>query len=234
MNEIKNWHLLKNSSANESPQYSDLGNNGDAVFINIPPDAPQNLAIDQPFMQNPVLTWDANTEQDFNVYKIYRTGTEWDNGWNNIATTTNTSYTDPQVYCGGHDVLVSYKLKAVDDANNYSDFSNTESIWVLYKPTVGEDDVEESFIPTEFSITQNHPNPFNTETNITYGIPEDNFVNLVVYNIQGEKVATLVNAQLPAGSYKANFDGNSLPSGVYIYKIQAGSFSQIKRMLLIK
>jgi len=55
-----------------------------------------------------------------------------------------------------------------------------------------------------------------------------------VYNIQGEKVATLVNDQLSEGSYNAKFDATNLPSGIYIYKITAGSFSQIKRMLLVK
>ena len=207
-------------------------NEGDAA-----PAPPKNLSIYEPYLQNPVLSWDANTEADFKEYKVYRTGTDYDGGgWNNIATTTNTSYTDNQVYCGGHDVTVTYKLKAVDDANNYSNYSNAVGIWVIYKPPViGDDnDPEKIKIPTEFSISQNYPNPFNPETNITFGIPQDNFVNLVVYNIQGEKVATLVNEQLNAGSYTAKFDASLLSSGVYIYKIQAGSFLEIKRMLLIK
>jgi hypothetical protein len=200
------------------------------------PVPPQNLSIYEPYLQNPLLSWDSNNEADFKEYKVYRTGTDYYGpGWHNIATTTNTSYPDPQVYCGPHDSFIYYKLIAVDDANNYSDYSNTVGIWVIYKPPFsGDDDGKDSQIPTEYSIKQNYPNPFNPVTNIIFGLPQDNFVNLVVYNINGEKVVTLVNEQLAAGSYTAEFDGSSLPSGVYIYKIQAGSFSQIKRMLLIK
>lgn len=89
-------------------------------------------------------------------------------------------------------------------------------------------------VPNRMYLFQNYPNPFNNKTKITFGIPEDNFVNLVVYNIQGEKIATLVNDHLTAGSYTAKFDGLSLTSGVYFYRINAGTYSEIKRMVLIK
>ncbi|HES58860.1 MAG TPA: T9SS type A sorting domain-containing protein, partial [Caldithrix sp.] len=80
----------------------------------------------------------------------------------------------------------------------------------------------------------NNPNPFNPVTTIQYNLPKDVNVVLEVFNIQGQKVKTLVNSQQKAGSYEVQFDGANLASGVYIYKIKAGNFTQSKRMLLIK
>jgi Zn-dependent metalloprotease/tetratricopeptide (TPR) repeat protein len=87
--------------------------------------------------------------------------------------------------------------------------------------------------PEEFSIS-NIPNPFNPSTTIQYDLPEDVKVVLEVFDIQGQKVKTLVNGFKEAGYYEVIFDGSHLASGVYIYKIKAGDFSQAKRMLLIK
>ncbi len=85
-----------------------------------------------------------------------------------------------------------------------------------------------------FALKGNHPNPFNPATNISFDLQEESFVNLVVFDINGREVTTLVNEQLSEGSYNAKFDASNLPSGIYIYKITANSFSQIKRMLLLK
>jgi len=89
-------------------------------------------------------------------------------------------------------------------------------------------------IPDEFSIAQNYPNPFNPTTTIKFGLPEDSNVKLQIFNLQGQVVATLVDGNLPAGFHNATFDAASLSSGVYFYKIVAGNFTDIKRMLLIK
>lgn len=87
---------------------------------------------------------------------------------------------------------------------------------------------------TGYSINQNYPNPFNPTTTIEYIIPEESFVTLTVYNVLGKKVAALVNKIQKSGNYKINFDAANLASGVYFYKIKAGSYRDTKRMLLIK
>ena len=69
---------------------------------------------------------------------------------------------------------------------------------------------------------------------IKFSIPKSSFVNLKVYDILGREVATLVNEEKPAGSYEVNFDASRLASGIYFYKIQAGSFTQAKKMILLK
>ena len=85
-----------------------------------------------------------------------------------------------------------------------------------------------------FNLLQNYPNPFNPNTKIVYTLPKDDKVLLTVYNILGSKVASLVDEYKTAGSYEVQFNGSNLPSGVYFYKLEASSFSQIKKMMLIK
>ena len=95
--------------------------------------------------------------------------------------------------------------------------------------------------PDKFSLEQNYPNPFNPITNIEYRIPNKVFVSLKVYNTLGEEVATSVNEEKPAGNYEVKFDGSKLPSGVYIYRLTAGSvgrrgesFSKSRKFILLK
>ncbi len=88
--------------------------------------------------------------------------------------------------------------------------------------------------PSNYSLTQNFPNPFNPSTTINFTIPNNEFVTLKVYNILGSEVATLVNENLGAGAYKYNFDAQNLASGVYLYELNAGNFREIKKMNLLK
>ena len=91
-----------------------------------------------------------------------------------------------------------------------------------------------SEIPTEFSLNQNYPNPFNPSTTITYSIPKESIVTLKIFNAIGEEVATLVNEFKQVGNYEASFNSSSLPSGIYLYRMQAGDFVQTKNMILLK
>jgi len=97
-------------------------------------------------------------------------------------------------------------------------------------------DVEEEpqQIVNEFELSQNFPNPFNPSTMISYSIPQSSFVTLKVYDIIGNEVATLVNNQQPAGKYFVDFNTANLPSGVYLYRLQAGDFVQTRKMTLVK
>ncbi len=88
--------------------------------------------------------------------------------------------------------------------------------------------------PSNYSLDQNYPNPFNPSTTINFTIPNSDFVTLKVYNILGSEVATLVNENLSAGSYRFNFDARNLASGVYLYELTAGNFREIKKMNLLK
>jgi hypothetical protein len=94
-------------------------------------------------------------------------------------------------------------------------------------------------LPTEFALGDNYPNPFNPTTAISFAVPEPAHVSLDVYNVLGRKVATLVDAVLQPGYYAHNWDGRSqngraLPSGLYFYRLEAGSFRQTHKMVLLK
>ena len=99
---------------------------------------------------------------------------------------------------------------------------------------VGVKNDNSKLIPSDIELFQNYPNPFNPSTIISYQLPENSFVNLVVYNALGQKVAELVNQHQSVGQYSVKFDASNLPSGVYIYKLQADEFSDVKKMLLTK
>ena len=88
--------------------------------------------------------------------------------------------------------------------------------------------------PIRYHLSQNYPNPFNPSTRIEYSLPETSIVRLEVYNSIGKKIMELVNGQKPAGNYTATFDASGLSSGVYLYKLTTPSFTQTKKMLLIK
>jgi len=89
-------------------------------------------------------------------------------------------------------------------------------------------------VPRVFSLSQNYPNPFNPTTNIQFGVPKNSFVSIKVYDLLGREVATLLNEQKQAGTYMVDFNAASLSSGVYFYRMQAGQFADIKRMVVIK
>ena len=116
---------------------------------------------------------------------------------------------------------------------------NFMKVTINYQQTT---DVEEAAIsnqPISFRLFQNYPNPFNPSTKIKYSIPyvetrRGVFVQLKVYDILGNEVAVLVNEEKPAGEYQAEFNAANLPSGLYLYRLQSGNYSETKKMLMLK
>ena len=89
-------------------------------------------------------------------------------------------------------------------------------------------------LPETYALMQNYPNPFNPSTNISFSLKEGILARLEVYDILGRKVATLLNQFKAAGSYTVSFDASGLANGIYLYKLDAGNFTQTKKMLLMK
>jgi hypothetical protein len=104
-------------------------------------------------------------------------------------------------------------------------------IW-KYDPSTTN--VDDKILPNGFSLSQNFPNPFNPTTSIKYLISSNSRVSLKVYDVLGNEVATLVDEFKSVGSYETDFNASSLSSGIYFYKLQAGSFSETKKMILLK
>ena len=94
--------------------------------------------------------------------------------------------------------------------------------------------VDDETLPNDFSLAQNYPNPFNSNTTISFALPEKEFVSLKVYDVLGREVTTLVNSNKDAGRFQAEFIANGLASGVYIYRIQAGKFNAMGKMIYIR
>ena len=116
---------------------------------------------------------------------------------------------------------------AIDDSGNTSAFSQVALITSVEK-------LEDSIIPETFSLSQNYPNPFNPSTTIRWQIPEASNVTLKIFDIPGREVATLVYEYRTVGRYDTEFDASHLPSGTYIYRLQAGEYVESKKLVLLK
>ena len=99
---------------------------------------------------------------------------------------------------------------------------------------VGIKDLDNTYIPKRYSLSQNYPNPFNPRTVIRYALPAASRIDLSIYNLLGEKVATLVSERQLAGQHQVKWDASAFPSGVYLYRLDAGDFIETKKLLLIK
>ncbi len=124
----------------------------------------------------------------------------------------------------------------VTDAGNAS---ASEDIIVTVIPLVGIAPLAGGEIPREFALQQNYPNPFNPDTRIKFQLPSAQAVTLTIYNVLGQKVRTLINERLEAGYYEAvwnglNEQGQALASGVYLYRMEAGDYRTVRRMVLLK
>ena len=174
-----------------------------------------------------VLNWKTGTETNNSGFEIQRSFSQGDirTDWSAIefvegnGTTTNPTsyqYTDNTI---GKIGTYFYRLKQIDFDGSYA-YSNEVEVQVTN--------------PIIYELSQNHPNPFNPSTIITYQLPEQSRVTLKVYDIIGKEVATLVDKEQAVGSYEVEFDAASLSSGIYIYRLQAGDYIAQKKMVLVK
>jgi len=151
--------------------------------------------------------------------------------WWNIGITTNTvsryDYSSFLLRC-----IVTDAVSSTTTLNKYVAVGGG-GFKIANNELIDSLSVENELI-ADYSLSSNYPNPFNPSTTISYQIPKDGFVSLVVYNSLGQEVGTLVNQHQSIGRYEIKFEASNLPSGVYIYKLQAGEFSSVKKMLLAK
>jgi hypothetical protein len=140
----------------------------------------------------------------------------------------------------GNEYPLRYRVKAVDStdwASVMSDFVSTTGINQGKGGPINDPNNESPLrvdIPKEYNLSQNYPNPFNPTTKINYALPKTGLVTMKIYDITGREIKVLVNEVKQAGYYSIDFNGSSLASGVYFYRIIAGDFIVTKRMVLIK
>jgi hypothetical protein len=148
------------------------------------------------------------------------------------------SYQIENLVAGDYTLVVDateYENASSDNSvslNYGSNPSTTKDLYLNPESTTGVK--SNSPVPSSYSLSQNYPNPFNPSTQIRFTIPEKTNVKLEVYNLIGQKVADLVNSELSAGEYSITFNASGLSSGIYLYRLQAGNFSSVKKMILMK
>ena len=172
-----------------------------------------------------IVNWDASAENDFNFYTIYRDVIPDFEPFQPFAFTTDPEFVDTEIELG---VTYYYRITATD-------FSGNES-----RPSVITDVKDRpTNQPTGYSLEQNYPNPFNPTTTIPYQLARNVEVSLKIYDMQGQEVRTLVNAEQSIGPHEIKWNGldnfgRKVSSGIYIYKIQTPDFVENKRLLFIK
>ena len=172
---------------------------------------------------------DAQTEQVIGVYDEVEFSESNVFQYNNVGYQVNTN--------GIGTRLVKLRLNVSNtDSVHYSITDRRSDEMFLGKRGTNRTTIEfrGSNIVTDYALAQNFPNPFNPTTTINYAIPKSGNVTLKVYDILGKEVVTLVNNHQESGRYSLNFDGSKLASGMYIYKLTSGSFSQVRKMMLLK
>jgi hypothetical protein len=123
-------------------------------------------------------------------------------------------------------ILLSFSQLLAETGEGVSEVGTLSSI------AVGIED--ENTTPVEYFLNQNYPNPFNPSTEISFSLAKSSFVIMEIYNSLGQKVAALLNKNIDPGRHKVKFNASNLSSGIYYYKIQAGEFQSVKKMLLIQ
>ncbi len=175
--------------------------------------------------ENVFLSWQTATEINNYGFDVERkTLTDGLNNWvtigfangsGNSNSPRNYFFMDKNIHSGKY----SYRLKQIDNNGSFKYLKEIE--------------VEQNK-PLTFLLNQNYPNPFNPSTTISFTIPVDGQVNLILYNVIGQKIRTLINDYRKAGSYEIKFSSSELCNGTYFYKLSAGNFSEIKKMILLK
>jgi len=171
---------------------------------------------------NVILDWSTATELNNFGFEVQRStaGNEFVtigfvNGHGTTTEIKNYRFVDANLSAGSY----TYRLKQVDFNGTYS-----------YSDEV----TAEVTAPVQFDLSQNYPNPFNPSTTIKFSIPQSSNVTLKIFNTLGQEVSTLLDQNMEAGSHTINFDASDLNSGIYFYKLDAGSYSEVKKMTLIK
>ena len=211
-------------------------------YLDLAPKSPRGLTAS--LDSNSIyLNWRKNNEADFNHYKLYSDTTInfSIDSTKLIAVLTDTFFTQP---IPANTAKLYYKLTGVDNQNNQS--AESDEIGVILTSVTGEPQIVQ-----QYKLYQNYPNPFNPITTIPYRIGERGYVKLMVYDIKGELISTLVNEEKEAGYYEVKFAGgnnnpfpgsglNKLASGIYLYRLEVTGkgrmpvYSDMKKMVFIK
>lgn len=230
------------SGSHRSQIFQSFANHG--IFTSYgAPSQPKNLRITNTSASNINLAWNANPEPDIAHYEVWRNVVNMGTGWQSIATTTSTSYTDPDymyAFNFGNDQL-QYKIRTKDNSDNLSPYSDIVSATGEPNGKVGGQDAQQQKFQEKdnpedftFNLSSSFPNPFNPTTTIRYSLAAPGNVRLTVYDYLGREVAVLIDGYSVAGRHEVKFDGSNVSSGIYFYTLTSGKNSSTKKFVLMK
>ena len=131
-----------------------------------------------------------------------------------------------------YDLNDNLSLVLTQDWFNSSWTNNSKGLYSYNNPTATDN--KNDYAPLVFKLMQNYPNPFNPSTIISYSLALESKVTIKIYNLLGQEIKTLVNRTESTGNHQITFNAGDLPSGIYLYRMQAGDYIQIKKMVLLK
>ncbi len=169
-----------------------------------------------------LLGWDETAENWVILHTV-----EDNPSWPDFFTPKSWSFTNTKWFS-------TYRLNITEINGDPQNLMQMAELEILTMPNTSNKPGNATEIPVGFNLCQNYPNPFNPITNIQYYIPENCHVKINIYNLAGNKVETLIEGKYKAGEYNVQWNGAKFPSGIYFYRINAGNFNMVKRMLLIK
>ncbi len=186
-------------------------------------------------VQQESRTFDANGNMLTDLFQ------QWSNGqWKNIFLNTytydengnnlsqyNSIWSDSSWIPSDNQLQINYGIKDF----TFFGYSMKISYSLLNTTNISTKVVS---IPNKYSLSQNYPNPFNPSTTISFSLPSKSFVTLKVYDILGREIVTIVSEEMPAGRYSKQWNAANLSSGIYFYRLQAGSYTETKKMILLK
>lgn len=157
--------------------------------------------------------------------------------YSGISPTANPTLT-PRFFYGSYAADMDKDGKGeylfVNYSTDFSVWTDDAYVWMLEVDNPNGVQGDNNLIPNKLELNQNYPNPFNPSTTIKFGLPESDFINISVYDVLGNKIQTLVNENLSAGTYTYTFDASSYSSGIYFYTLTTGTTTITKKMMLLK
>jgi len=190
----------------------------------VPPVPSYPVGLDD-VTRNPLFTWCPSDEAT-----SYHLQVATKSDFTSIVVDTTVSDTLFQSGILGAGKVIYWRVSAINK-NGESDYSDVAAFVTGTEITAIKQNSE---LPADFTLFQNYPNPFNPTTTIDYSIAVESFVQLQIYDLLGREIRTLVNKKMPPGKYSVHFNAGDLNSGIYLYKIKAGDFENMKRMIVIK
>jgi len=222
------WYRKANQPAPETPvTYAPNYDNGKVVFNTSPINADSLFTVQIQICDSLSFT-NSIVDTLVSVLDIYKD----DSAFNPTDLNANLDLTKLKFDANRFVHLETYYYRV-----RYRDYNAKWSNWSNATQFVNLVSVEDFTIPTEYKLNQNYPNPFNPSTKIKFSIPNqsNNYIcKLTIFNTLGQEVAELVNQPLSIGNYEYEFNSNNLAGGVYFYRLQSGTFSETKKMLLVK